>query len=407
MTAKGICTRSAIKTLLGAVTIAAVTATATGEMRGDTIRIGVLTDVNGAYSESAGQGSQIAAELAVEDMSGAIGGTSVEVIIGDTRNDPDTAVEQARHWHDQGIDLITGMPGSAVALAVQAFTREEDIATIHIGAGSEQLTGEQCSPVAIDWQYNVRGFTTGMARALAEENPAADWYLITLDHPFGHDIRDRLEEVLADYDGELLDTRLHPFDQTDFMATMADALASGADIIAVGNAGTGLVQSIRHAHELGVHADAELASVMTLLQDIRQVGLYAAADMRFIIPYYWNADEATRAFTERFQRRSGSRPSSAQIAVYVSTLHYLKAVEASGHSTGPEVVATMREMEVDDGITRNGSIRDDGRLVHDMPFVRVRQASEMERSGDYFEILDIMPGATLYGEDPDPACPFL
>ncbi len=398
----------ALRALLLGGTLLAATWAVDAEIRGDTIRIGVLTDVTGAYSESAGQGSQIAAELAVEDMGGSVADTPVEVVMADTGNDPDVAVDKAQQWHEgDGIDLITDMPGSAVALAVQAFTRDHEIATVHIGAGSEQLTGAECSPVAIDWQYNVRGLTTGLAHSLAEAKPGSDWYLITLDHPFGHDIRDRLEEALADHDSELVDTHFHAFDRTDFLGIMADALASGADIIAVGNAGAGLVQSIRHAHELGVHGEAELVSVMTLLQDIRQVGLYAAGDMRFMVPYYWDADDASRAFSERFQRRSGSRPSSAQIGVYVSTLHYLKAVEDSGHSTGPELVATMRDMDVDDGITRNGHIRDDGRLVHDMQFVRVRRASEQEQPGDYFEVKDVVPGESLFGESPDPECPFL
>ncbi|KAB7627357.1 ABC transporter substrate-binding protein [Alkalilimnicola sp. S0819] len=372
------------------------------------IKVGVLTDVVGPYSDSAGQGEQVAAEMAAEEFGGKINGKPIQVLLRDHKNTPDVATEQTRAYIDEdNIDVIVGIPSSAAALAVQAAAGDSDTIVIHNGAGTELLTGKHCRAQSIQWQYNTGAFTSSLGDALAREDDAKTWYVITLDHPFGYGIKEGLEKAIAPHGAKVIGHTYHGFTESNFFPILQKAMDSGADVIAIGNAGAGLIAAVRQASEMGVTARGhKLASVMTLLQDVRAIGNYAAAGLQFGVPYYWGQNEAAREFSERFRQRNGSPPSSAQISAYVSIKHYLKAVQASGSDRGTEVVAKMREIPIDDGITRNGYIREDGRVVHDMNYMRIRRPSEVDQALDYYELLRVIPGDVAFAP-PNPECPLV
>lgn len=380
---------------------------ASADITDDEIRILVLTDVVGPYSQASGQGSMIAAQLAADEFGGEINGNPIRIFLADSKNKPDIAVEQAKKYKEEhNIDIITDMPSSAVAINVQNWAKENGVITMNIGAGSEALTGAFCSPLGIHWQFNTGAFTTALGEAVGQTD-AKKWFVITLDHAFGRSIYNNIEKAIQPYDGEIIGSIYHGFAETSFFDYIQEAMDSGTDVIAFGNAGKPLVAALRQAKELGVSAQGvTVVSILTLLQDIRALGLYATQGMRFVTAYYWDQNEGTRAFSERFWERNGAPPSSAQISVYTSTLHYLKAVQKSGDDSGQLVVDTMKEMPVEDGINENAYLRKDGRMVHDLIFVEVKKPAESKGAQDYLKILKRIPGDVAFAP-PSGDCPWL
>ncbi len=362
-----------------------------------------MADVTGPYAASSGIGSQTAVELAVEDFGGQVNGAAIQVLLADAKNDPATAVKIARQWHDQGVDMITDLPSSAMSLAVQKYARTTEMVMINNGAGTELLTGAFCSPTSIHWQYNTHALAS-VAKAMAADNPNSKWFVITVDHAFGRSIYNDVKASIEPYGGHIVGAAYHPFTEMDYYPYLNRALASGANVIAVGNAGKTLDQLIRQAKEIGVgNNGTRLVSILTLMQDVRAVGLYAAAGMRFVAPYYWNANAASRAFAQRFRARMGTMPSSAQIADYAATLHYLKAVEKAGTDRGRAVVDTMKKMPIQDGITLNGYVREDGRMIHDVYFTQVKSPNDQPHFMDYLKVLRVIPGSKAFAP-PSPSC---
>lgn len=391
-----------------AAAVLALPLAAQADITDGVVKIGIMTDVSGPYSDSAGEGSMIAAEMAVQDFGGEVNGDPIKVIIGDHKNNPDVAGKLAKKWdQEEHIDMINDMPSSAAAIAVQQYTKKHGIVTIINGAGSPTLTGKFCSPVGVQWQYNTAALTSAVGNAVSAQDDGKTWYVVTLNHAFGRGIYDGLEQAIKPHGGQIIGSTFHAFSEKNFFPIIKKAMASGADVIAFGNAGEGLQAAIRQAKELGVTAHGhKLVSVMTLLQDVRAVGNYASAGMKFVVPYYWNQNKGSRAFSKRFRQRYGVPPSSDQISVYVSTLHYLKAVEATGNDKGKSVVDKMKALPVNDGITDNGHIRKDGLLIHDINFMEVKKPRQSEGAFDYYKRLKLVPGKVAFGPI-NPDCPFL
>ncbi|MBA1149071.1 ABC transporter substrate-binding protein [Ectothiorhodospiraceae bacterium WFHF3C12] len=382
---------------------------AAGAVDDGEVVIGVLTDVGGAYSGAAGQGSLLAAELAAEDFGWNIAGTDIRVEVADHENDPDVSRQEAERLHQSmDADLIVGMPSSAAALGAQAYAAgREDLVIIHTGSGTTRLTGQDCAANSLHWQYNTRALTTGITEALADRDRSLNWYVLALDHPFGHGVHEGIEQALAGTPDRIVGSHFHAFGKRDFYPRLEEAISLDADVIAIGNAGAGLIAAIRQAKELGVGVhDVQMVGVLTLLTDVRRLGLYAASGLRFVSPYYWDQSEASRAFAERFRRRLGKAPGSNHIAVYTATLHYLKAVAETGMHAGPRVMRAMKSAPVEDGITRNGRVRVDGRMIHDLNFVEVKKAGEVKQAQAYYRILKVLPAEAAFGPL-NPECPLV
>lgn len=374
----------------------------------DEIRIGLITDLRGMYSDIAGQGAVIAAEMAIEDYGGRIDGRPIRLLVADHQNDAEVALREAERLHrEHGVDVFAEMVSSNTAIAIQRYAREHGLVTLHSGAASSVLTGAECSPTGVHWAYDTVALARGTVSAMLAEG-ARNWFFLTSDYPFGHTLEADAREVLHGYGISPAGNALHRFRGTDFSSELLSAQRSGADVIALANAGGDTRTAVRQAYELGVIQDGqELVGLLLFITDIRSLGLYVAGGLKMTTGFYWDYDEQTRAWSERFQRRAGSMPTMVQASVYSSLQHYFKAADAAGTDAGPAVVAKMRELPVEDFFARNGRLREDGRLVHDMYLVEVKRAVESRRAWDYLRVIRSIPGDEAFRALADSDCPYL
>ncbi len=363
----------------------------------DGVKIGVLTDMSGTYSDIAGQGSVVAAQMAIEDFGKQINGKTVEVVSADHQNKADISSATARQWYDaDGVDAIFDLVTSATALAVREVAREKGKIDVVSGAATTALTGKACSPTGFHWAYDTAALANGTGGATVK-NGGDTWFFITADYAFGHALEADTTAVIEKNGGKVLGSVRHPFPNSDFSSFLLQAQASGAKVIGLANAGQDTTNAIKQAAEFGiVESGQSLASLLMFISDVHSLGLPAAQGLLLTTGYYWDLDDESRPFAKRFFEKTGKMPTMVHAGVYSSVLHYLKAVEAAGTDDGKTVAAKMHEMPVDDFFARNGDLRVDGRLVHDMYLARVKKPDESKYPWDYFEIVATIPGDQAY-----------
>jgi branched-chain amino acid transport system substrate-binding protein len=363
----------------------------------DGVKIGVLTDMSGTYSDIAGQGSVVAAQMAIEDFGKQINGKAVEVVSADHQNKADISSATARQWYDaDGVDAIFDLVTSATALAVREVAREKGKIDVVSGAATTALTGKACSPTGFHWAYDTAALANGTGGATVK-NGGDTWFFITADYAFGHALEADTTAVIEKNGGKVLGSVRHPFPNSDFSSFLLQAQASGAKVIGLANAGQDTTNAIKQAAEFGiVESGQSLASLLMFISDVHSLGLPAAQGLLLTTGYYWDLDDESRPFAKRFFDKTGKMPTMVHAGVYSSVLHYLKAVEAAGTDDGKTVAAKMHEMPVDDFFARNGDLRVDGRLVHDMYLARVKKPDESKYPWDYFEIVATIPGDQAY-----------
>ena len=357
------------------------------------IKIGVLNDRSGTYADLSGEGSVIAARMAVEDFNAAEKGINVEIISADHQNKPDVASNIARQWYDQdGVDLIVDVPTSSAALAVSEVTREKDKVFINSGAGSTALTGDQCSPNTIHWTYDTYALAQGTGGAMVEQGNT-NWFFITADYAFGHSLEEETTKVVEAAGGEVMGTARHPFPGTDFSSYLLQAQSSGADVIGLANAGGDTVNAIKQAAEFGItQAGQNLAGLLIFITDVNALGLEAAQGLVLTESFYWDLNDETREWSERFaEQHGGKMPTMVHAGVYSGVLHYLKAVEATGGKVTSELMSTMKEMPTDDPLLGEGMVREDGRKIHDMYLFQVKSPADSTGAWDYYNLLATIP----------------
>jgi branched-chain amino acid transport system substrate-binding protein len=367
----------------------------------NTLRIGVLTDLSGTYSDTSGATSVACARQAVQDFAGSRG-LQVEVIEADHQNKPDVGAGIARQWFDQGVDMVTDVPNSAVALAVKTIAVEKNKAYLNTGAASTALTGAGCTPTTIHWGYN----TTMLARSAAATVQAGgrSWYFIVADYVFGRDLTQQATGFINAAGGKVLGSAAYPFPTTtDFSAFLLEAQASGADVIAFGNAGGDTVNCIKQAHEFGLtQGGKRLAAMLAFIQVIKSVGLETAQGLLLTESFYWDLNSRSRAFMERIRPKlGGNYVSSEQAGTYAATLHYLKAAAdlgvAAAKANGAEVVARMKAMPTDDDCYGTLRIRADGQALHPAYLFQVKAPGESTGPWDLYKLV-----STTSGEDAAP-----
>lgn len=361
---------------------------------GEAVRIGVLNDRSGLYADLSGQGSVIAAQMAVEDFGGEVLGVPIEIVSADHQNRPDVGAGVAREWFDtQGVDMIVDVPTSSVALAVQEVARELDRVFIASGAGTTALTNENCSPTSFHWTYDTHALAVGTASAVVQEG-GDSWFFITADYEFGHSLEENTARVVEESGGQVLGRVRHPLSSADFSSYLLQAQGSGAQVIGLANAGTDTTNAIAQASEFGiVQGGQQLAGLLLFISDVHGLGLEAAQGLVLTTGFYWNLNDSTRAFSERFFEQHGAMPTMVHAGVYSGVLHYLEAVEAAGTDSAQAVSDAMREAPVDDGVlTDNGTVRADGRMVHDMYLAEVKAPDASTRDWDYYNIVRTIPG---------------
>lgn len=405
-------TRLARATLLSALTLGtavspAIAQTPTGGE--DRVTIGVMTDMSGVLSDLSGQGSLTAVKMAVEDSGGKVLGKSIVVLDVDHQNKADIAASKANEWFDvQKVDMITDLTNSSVALAVINIADRKNRIAIVNGAGSTRITNDSCTRHSIHYAWDTYAMANGTAKALLKRG-GESWYFLTADYAFGHQIERDVSRVVKEAGGKVLGSARHPFNASDFSSFMLQAQASGAKIIGLANGGTDTINSIKSAREFKLLEGGRqsLAGLAVFITDIHGAGLKAAEGLLMTEAFYWDANDETRKWSRRFFEQMKKMPTAIQAANYSSTMHYLRAVREAGSTDADKVMARMKAAPINDFFARNGRIREDGRMVHDMYLMQVKSPAESRYPWDYYKTLAAIPGDQAFQPLSESTCPFV
>jgi branched-chain amino acid transport system substrate-binding protein len=373
------------------------------------VKIGVLNDRSGLYADLTGEGSVVAARMAAEDFKAKDKGINVTIISADHQNKPDVGSNIARQWYDNdGVDVITDTPTSSVALAVNQITREKNKIFLNSGAASSDLTGKACSPNTIHWTYDTVALANGTGGAMTKAG-GDTWFFLTADYAFGHALERDTAAVVVKNGGKVLGAVRTPFPGTDFSSFLLQAQASKAKVIGLANAGGDTINSIKQAGEFGItQAGQKLAGLLVFVTDVHALGLQTAQGLVLTESFYWDANDKTREFSQRFAKaHNGNMPTMIQAGVYSAILHYLKAVEATKSKDPTVVMAKMKEMPTDDPLFGKGSVRADGRKMHDMYLFEVKRPAESKGKWDYYKLISTLPAEQAFRPLSESECPLV
>jgi branched-chain amino acid transport system substrate-binding protein len=367
--------------------------TAQAQISDDVVKIGVLSDMSGLYSDLAGQGSVIAAQMAVKDFGGKVAGKPIQIVSADHLNKADVGSAIARQWIDQDkVDAIVDVPTSSVALAVQDITKERGKVFLISGAGASDLTNKACSPTGVHWTYDTYALAQGTGGALVAQG-GDSWFFITADYAFGHALESDATAVIKSSGGKVLGSANVPLNTADFSSYLLQAQTSKAKIIGLANAGGDTINSIKQAAEFGITAGGQrLAGLLVFISDVNSLGLKVAQGLVLTESFYWDQNDETRAWAKHFMAEAKKVPTMVQAGVYGAVTHYLKAIDAANSDDGKTVVVKMKEMPINDFMTKNGKIREDGRVIRDMYLFQVKAPAESKDQYDYYKQLAVIPG---------------
>ncbi len=383
------------RTLAVATTLGALGAT-TALAQGIDVKLGVLNDRSGVYADLSGEGSVVAARMAVEDFGAAAKGLNVTIISADHQNKPDIGSNIARQWYDaDGVNAILDVPTSSVALAVADITAEKNGVMINSGAGSTALTREQCRPTTVHWTYDTAALASGTGKNMTDAG-GKKWFFLTADYAFGHSLEENTIAVVEANGGEVVGKVNVPFPAQDFSSFLLQAQGSGADVIGLANAGGDTVNAIKQASEFGItQAGQKLAALLFFVTDVHALGPQTAQGLSLTEAFYWDQNDQTRAWSERFMAIHGKQPTMVQAGVYSGTLAYLAAVQAVGSAKdGAAVVAKMKEADIQDPLFGTVKVRGDGRATHDMYLFEVKSPDQSTGEWDLYTQV-----STISGED--------
>ncbi|MBB1092042.1 ABC transporter substrate-binding protein [Rhodopseudomonas palustris] len=370
------------------------------------LKIGLLSDFQSVYSDIGGAGNAEAAKMAIEEMGGTMFGQPIEFLSADVQNKPDIAASLARKWYEnEGVDMIVDLPTSATALAAMEMSKRFEKIMIVTDAASSDITGKSCSPYTAHWTYDTYSNAHTVGSAIVK-NGGDSWFFITADYLFGHSIERDTGEVVKAAGGKVVGNARHPLNNADFSSFLLQAQSSKAKIIGMANGGGDTINTIKQAAEFGIVAGGQkLAGIVMFISDIHSLGLKMANGLIITEAYYWDLNDRTRAFGNKYFERMKRMPTMNQAATYSATLHYLKAVKAAGTKDTKTVLAKMREMPVRDAFTDNGFLREDGRMVHSMFLFEVKKPEESKAPWDYYKVLAEVPGDQAFRPMKDGGCP--
>jgi branched-chain amino acid transport system substrate-binding protein len=371
-------------------------APAKAQISDDVVRIGVLADMSGIYNDLSGKGAVEAVRMAVEDFGGTVLGKKIEVIFADHLNKADVGAAKAREWFDTGgVDLINDLANSGVALAVAAVAKEKKRHIIVNGASNMGITNAVCSPYAIHYAYDAYSLAHGTGKTVVEQG-GKTWFFLTVDFAFGVGLEGQVSEVVRANKGRVVGAARHPLATTDFSSYILQAQASKAEIIGIASTGADAVNAIKAAKEFGATKNQKLAALLLWIEDVHALGLENAKGLLLTNAWYWDMNDETRKFAQRFMKRVGKMPNMAQAADYSSTMFYLNAVKEAGTDDPDKVSAKMREMKINDMFTKNGYVRVDGRMVHDMYLWQVKTPAESKAPWDYLKPVATIPAEQAF-----------
>ncbi|WP_245754367.1 ABC transporter substrate-binding protein [Candidatus Accumulibacter aalborgensis] len=372
------------------------------------VKIGVLTDLSGAYSDLAGPGSVLATKMAIDDfIAKEKPGFKVELVSADHQNKGDIAANKAREWFERDqVDVLTDLVTTSTALAVMKIAKEKNRIAIVNGAASTRITNEDCNDVTVHYTYDTYAVANGTAKAVVKQG-GKTWFFLTADYAFGHSLEKDATEVVVANGGKVLGSVRHPFPGSDFSSFLLKAQASGAQVIGLANAGTDTTNSIKQAAEFGITPKQSLAGLLMFITDVNSLGLKAAQSMYLTEGFYWDLNDETRAFAKRFFAQHKRNPTMVQAGQYSSTMHYLKAVKQANSDDAAVVMAQMKKMPINDFFAKNGRIRDDGRMVHEMYLFQVKKPDESKYPWDYYNVRQTIPAAEAFQPLSASKCPLV
>jgi len=371
------------------------------------LKIGVLTDMSSLYADNGGPGSVVAAQMAVDDFGGTVLGRKIEIISGDHQNKADVGSVIARRWIDnENVEAILDVPNSAVALAVQGITRDKQKLFLATGAATSRLSGDECSATGIHWTYDTYALSQGTTKAVSKLG-VKSWYFLSADYSLGAQLEADSRKVIAAQGGTVAGAVKHPINTADFSSFLLQAQSSKADAIALADAGGDFINAVKQAGEFGITKDQKLVGLLVFIADIHSLGLQSARGLILSSAFYWDLNDETRAWSKRFIDKTQKVPTMIHAGTYGAVMHYLKAIQSAGAIDGPAVAKKMREMPVDDFMTKNGKIREDGRLVRDMYLFKVKSPEESKYKFDYYKLLATIPGDEAFKPQEEGGCPLL
>jgi branched-chain amino acid transport system substrate-binding protein len=374
----------------------------------DTVKIGVLADMSSLYADLGGPGSVEAVKMAIEDFGGTVGGKKIELVSADHQNKPDVGASIARQWFDQdGVDMITDLTTSSVALAVQEVARSKNKVILISGAASSDLTGKACAATSVHWTYDTVALANGTGAAVVRAG-GDTWFFITADYAFGHALERDTAAIVKANGGKVLGSVKVPLNSADFSSYLLQAQASKAKIVGLANAGGDTINSIKQAAEFGIVAGGQkLAGLLVFLTDVHSLGLKTAQGLQLTESFYWDMNDQTRAWSKRFFERMKREPTMNQAGVYEATTSYLNAVKAVNSLDANAVVKKLKETPINSFMTKNGKIREDGRLVRDMYLFEVKKPDESKGPWDYYKLISTIPGEEAYKRPNGNECPLV
>jgi branched-chain amino acid transport system substrate-binding protein len=371
------------------------------------IRVGVLTDMSGPYAAITGKGAVAAAELALTDFAKESPKTKVEMVFADHQNKPDIATGIARKWFEtDGVSMVAELTTSAVALAVQKLAEDKNKISIVSGAGSSDLTGKACSHTGFHWTYDTYALAHGTGSAIMDQG-AKKWFFLTVDYAFGRALQQDVTDAVTAKGGTIIGDVKHPLNTADFSSFLLQAQASSADVIGLANAGADLINVIKQANEFGITPKQRLAALLVYITDVHALGLNVAKNVYLTTAFYWDMNDQTRAWSNRYFEKVGAMPTMAQAGVYSATLHYLRAAVKAGSTEGDKVSDAMRALPVNDMFASNGVVRADGRMVHDMYLAQVKDPGQSKKPWDYYSIVKTIKGEDAFRGMANGGCPIV
>jgi branched-chain amino acid transport system substrate-binding protein len=387
---------STAATLLFAGVSAGYCTGAAAQVSGNVIKIGMITDMSGVYSDIDGQGGAEAVKMAIADAGTVMPGVKVEFVSADHQNKADIAASKAREWFDQqGVDMLIGGTNSGASLAMAKVAAEKKKVFMVIGAGASQLTNEACTAYTVHYAYDTVALARGTGSAIVKQG-GKNWFFMTADYAFGAQLEKDTAAVVTSDGGKVMGEVKHPLGASDFSSFLLQAQSSKAQILGLANAGGDTINSIKAANEFGINKSMKLAGLLVFINDIHSLGLNLTQGMYVTDGWYWDLNADTRAWAKRYFDKMKKEPSMLQAADYSAATNYLKAVKALGTDDADKVMAYLKKNRVNDMFAKNAEIRPDGRLVHDMYLMEVKKPTESKYPWDYYKVVTVVPGAQAY-----------
>lgn len=394
----------AVSMVVAGFALATMATSASAQIAGDVIKIGFITDISGVYSDIDGQGGAEAIKFAIADMGGAINGKKIELLVADHQNKADVAASRAREWFDQqGVNTIIGGTNSGTALAMAKVASEKKRVFFENGAGSARLTNEECSPYTVHYAYDTVALAKGTGSAVVKQG-GKSWFFLTADYAFGHSLESDTSNVVKAAGGTVVGSVKHPLGASDFSSFLLQAQASKAQIIGLANAGGDFINAVKAANEFGITRTAKLAGLLVFINDIHSLTPKLTQGMYLTDSWYWDTNDETRKFAKRYFEKNKKMPSSLQAADYSAALQYLQAVKAINSTDSDKVMAQLRKTKFNDVFQKNGYLRADGRVVHDMYLYQVKTPAESKYPWDYYKLVQTIPDEQAWTTKAESKC---